>query len=145
MLHWSERHCKPELLHHIFDNGVHRDVGRNDERTQIHQMRVIYQHPDIAHNSYGKETIYDPRPWSTDWLISTYHIRFNINSVCLSIIVYTIFLFLSLPLVVLIRGRQPDWISEIYFWTAFPDWILRLNFRIGTDLAIWTLIADCTG
>lgn len=62
MLHWSERHCKPELLHHIFDNGVHRDVGRNDERTQIHQMRVIYQHPDIAHNSYGKETIYDPRP-----------------------------------------------------------------------------------
>lgn len=55
MLLWSERHCKPEQLHHLFDNGV-RDLARND-RTQI---RVIYPGPQQDHN-YAKEHVYDSR------------------------------------------------------------------------------------
>lgn len=65
MLHWSERHCKPELLHHIFDVGLNRDMeSRTAVGTGNSQMRVIYQHADdvTTFNNYPNEQqAFDPR------------------------------------------------------------------------------------
>ena len=37
MLHWSERHCKPEHLHHIFEPGI------SSEERHPNPMRIVYQ------------------------------------------------------------------------------------------------------
>jgi len=57
MLHWSERHCKPEHLHHIFEPGI------SSEERHPNPMRIVYQ-PEVVyhnHNYQPKGNSYDPR------------------------------------------------------------------------------------
>ena len=58
MLHWSERHCKPEILQQVFEGAIRREMRPEQNQSQL--MHVIYQN-ETEMPRYQKDHVYDPR------------------------------------------------------------------------------------